>query len=148
MGKRIYDDLSSQGFKVIVLKERVWVKLSENVSVMSISTKIQDTILLIRIKNDIFINLNDAGPSSQRFIKTIKKEKKVFTIISGWGDDMINFFDEKDNFIEPLAAKHPAGDYLSLIAKSLSANYVLLLSSFHEYQRRFYLGKQICYTNA
>ena len=50
VGKRIYDDLSSQGFKVIVLKERVWVKLSENVSVMSISTKIQDTILLIRLK--------------------------------------------------------------------------------------------------
>ncbi len=139
VGKRIYDDLSSQGFKVIVLKERVWVKLSENVSVMSISTKIQDTILLIRIKNDIFINLNDAGPSSQRFIKkTIKNYKRKFLLsISGWGDaDMINFFDEKDNFIEPLAAKkHPVGDYLSLIAKSLSANYVIPFSSFHEYQR-------------
>ena len=48
---------------------------------------------------------------------------------------MINFYDKENNFIEPLAAKHPVGDYLSLIAKLFSANYVIPFSSFHEYQR-------------
>ena len=106
---------------------------------MSISTKIQDTILIIKIKNDIFIDLNDAGPMSYRFIKKIVKgfKRKFLLSISGWGDaDMINFYDKEDNFIEPLAAKkHPVGDYLSLIAKLVSANYVIPFSSFHEYQR-------------
>ena len=139
VGKRMFNDLNSQGFKVIILKERVWTELSKNISVMSISTKIQDTILIIKIKDDIFINLNDAGPMSYRFIKkTVKGFKRKFLLsISGWGDaDMINFYDKEDNFIEPLAAKkHPVGDYLSLIAKLVSANYVIPFSSFHEYQR-------------
>ena len=34
-------------------------------------SKIQDTILIIKIKDDIFINLNDAGPMSHRFIKKL-----------------------------------------------------------------------------
>lgn len=139
VGKRIFKDLKAQGFDVLVLKEKSWISLSKNVSVMSISTKIQDTILIIKIKDDIFINLNDAGPMSYRFIKKVVKnfKRKFLLSISGWGDaDMINFYDKDDNFIEPLAAKkHPVGDYLSLIAKLLTANYVIPFSSFHEYQR-------------
>jgi len=139
LGKRIHDDLTSQGFKVTILREKKWSALSKNIAVMSLSTKIQDTILLIKINNDIFINLNDAGPTFTRFIKNITKnfKRRFLLSISGWGDaDMINFFDKDDNFIEPLAArKHPVGDYLSILAKSLGANYVIPFSSFHEYQR-------------
>jgi hypothetical protein len=139
VGKRIHDDLINQGFNVLVLTERTWASLSKNVSIMPISTKIQDTILLIRIKNDVFINLNDAGAVQQKFIKKICKpfKRRFLLSISGWGDaDMINFYDHNDKFIEPLAAKkHPVGDYLSIMAKSFSANYVIPFSSFHEYQR-------------
>ena len=71
VGKRIYNDLKGQGFNVMILEERVWTELSNNVSVMSVSTKIQDTILIIKIKDDIFINLNDAGPMNHRFIKKV-----------------------------------------------------------------------------
>ena len=135
----MFNDLKSQGFNVTILKERIWTELSKNVSVMSVSTKIQDTILLIRIKDDVFINLNDAGPMSHRFIKKVVKrfKRKFLLSISGWGDaDMINFYDKENKFIEPLAAKkHPVGDYLSLVAKLFSANYVIPFSSFHEYQR-------------
>ena len=73
VGKRMFNDLKSQGFNVMILKERVWTSLSKNVSVMSVSTKIQDTILIIKIRNDIFINLNDAGPMNHRFIKKVVK---------------------------------------------------------------------------
>ena len=138
-GGRIQKDLIAQGFKVTVLQEKKWTGLSKNVSVMSLSTKIQDTILLIKIKDDIFINLNDAGPAYSGFIKSINKnfKRKFLLSISGWGDaDMINFYDKDDNFIEPLAAKkHPVGDYLSILAKTIGANYVIPFSSFHEYQR-------------
>ena len=106
---------------------------------MSISTKIQDTILLIRINKDIFVNLNDAGPNESKFIKKVIKpyKRKFLLSLSGWGDaDMINFYDHNNQFIEPLAAKkHPVGDYLSSLAKLFSANYVIPFSSFHEYQR-------------
>jgi len=139
VGNRIYEDLKNQGFDVELLGERIWTKLSKHISVMSISTKIQDTVLLIKVKNDIYINLNDAGPYHSMFIKKICKpfKRKFLLSISGWGDaDMINFYDHDDKFIEPLAAKkHPVGDYLSLIAKAYSANYVIPFSSFHEYQR-------------
>ena len=57
VGKRIFNELKNHGYKVSILKERIWTELSKNISVMSISTKIQDTILLIRINKDIFINL-------------------------------------------------------------------------------------------
>ena len=130
VGKRMFNDLKSQGFNVRILKERVWTDLSKNVSVMSVSTKIQDTILIIKIRNDIFINLNDAGPMNHRFIKKVVKnfKRKFLLSISGWGDaDMINFYDKENNFIEPLAAKkHPVGDYLSLIAKLFSANFIAI----------------------
>ena len=43
---------------------------------MPVSTKIQDTILIIKIKDDILINLNDAGPMSHRFIKKVVKNYK------------------------------------------------------------------------
>jgi hypothetical protein len=139
VGNRMFKDLIAQNFNVQVLKERVWTELSKHISVMAISTKIQDTVLLIKIKNDVYINLNDAGPYHSMYIKKVCKnfKRKFLLSISGWGDaDMINFYDQNNNFIEPLAAKkHPVGDYLSLIAKSYNANYVIPFSSFHEYQR-------------
>ena len=73
VGSRIFKDLTSQGFKVKILNERVWTELSKNISVMSISTKIQDTILLLKIKNDIFINLNDAGPMNYILLEKLSK---------------------------------------------------------------------------
>ena len=57
LGGRIYNDLKNQGFKVTILEEKKWINLSKNISVMSLSTKIQDTILLIKVNNDIFITV-------------------------------------------------------------------------------------------
>ena len=70
---------------------------------MSISTRSQDSILLLRVNNDIFINLNDAGPYSSKFIKkTVSKFRRKFLLsISSFDADMINFFDEDGNFIKP-----------------------------------------------
>jgi len=137
-GSRICKDLKSENFKVTVLKDRKWINLSKNISIMSISTKIQDSILLLRVNNDVFINLNDAGPYSSRFIKkTISKFKRKFLLsISSFDADMCNFFDENNNFIKPLMADNfSAGKVLSTIANVLNANFIIPFSSFHEYQR-------------
>ena len=63
-GSRIYNDLKAENFNVTVLEDRKWISLSKNISIMSIITNIQDSILLLRVNNDIFVNLNDAGPYS------------------------------------------------------------------------------------
>ena len=137
-GSRIYKDLKEEKFNVSILEDRKWVNLSKNISIMSISTNIQDSILLVRVNNDVFINLNDAGPYSSRFIKkTVSKFKRKFLLsICTIEADMVHFFDENNNFIKPaLAEKFSAGKYLSMIANVVGAKYIVPSSIFHEYQR-------------
>ena len=56
--------------------------------------------------------------------------------ISTFEADMLNFFDEDDNFIKPANAdKFSAGEYLSMISNVLGTNYIIPFSSIHEYQR-------------
>ncbi len=137
-GSRIYNDLRAENFNVTILKDREWINLSKNISVMSISTKSQDSILLLRINNDVFINLNDAGLYSSKFIKktTSKFRRKFLLSISSFEADMINFFDHDNKFIEPaIAKKFFSGEYLSMLANVLGAQYIIPFSTFHEYQR-------------
>ena len=138
-GSRIYKDLKSENFKVTILKDRKWINLSKNISIMPISTKIQDTILLLRVNNDVFINLNDAGPYSSRFIKktTSKFRRKFLLSLCTYEADMLNFFDENNNFIKPpIAEKFSAGKVLSTIANVVGAKFIIPFSTFHEYQRK------------
>jgi len=138
-GSRIYNDLKTEKFNVKIIEDRKWTNLSKNISIMSITSKIQDSILLIRVNNDIFINLNDAGPYSSKFIKkTISKFRRKFLLsISTFEADMINFFDENNNFIKPaMAGKFSAGRYLSILANVFEAKFIIPFSSFHEYQRK------------
>ena len=137
-GGRIYNDLKSENFNITILKDRQWINLSKNVAVMSIITKLQDTILLLKIKDDVFINLNDAGLCSSRFIKKVisKFRRKFLLSIASFEADMINFFDQDNNFIKPaIAEKYSAGEYLSILANVLDAKYIIPFSTFHEYQR-------------
>ena len=56
--------------------------------------------------------------------------------ISSFEADMLNFFDQDNNFITPaIANKFSAGEYLSMLANVLGANYIIPFSTFHEYQR-------------
>ena len=138
-GSRIYKDLKSENFNISILKDREWTNLSKNISVMSISTRSQDSILLLRVKNDIFINLNDAGPYSSKFIKKVasKFNRRFLLSISSFDADMINFFDESGNFIKPaISNQFSAGEYLSMLANVVGAQYIIPFSTFHEYQRK------------
>jgi len=137
-GSRIYNNLKAENYNISILKDREWKHLSKNISIMPIVTNTQDSILLLRCNNDIFINLNDAGLYSSKFIKkTISKFRRKFLMsISSFEADMINFFDENNNFIKPaIADKFSAGEYLSILANVIGAKYIIPFSTFHEYQR-------------
>lgn len=137
-GSRIYKDLKAEDYDITILEDRKWINLSKNISIMSIITNIQDSILLVRVNNDIFINLNDAGPNSTKFIKkTIAKFRRKFLLcISLVAGNMSNFYDDNDNFIEPAVAKHfTAGKHLSMIADVVGAKFIIPFSTCHQFQR-------------
>lgn len=140
VGSRIYKDISPNGFDVTILPDRQWVTLSENVKIHCITTKIQDSILLIDVCGKLFINLNDAGTRDcARYIRSISKHYKDSYVLplSGYGDaDMINFFNEDGSFVVPRAARRPSvGAQLNLLTKATGARAVIPFSSFHQYQR-------------
>ncbi|MDC1060540.1 MBL fold metallo-hydrolase [Alphaproteobacteria bacterium] len=140
VGARIFKWLKKINYKVEILKDRKWLKLSEKISVMSIADYNQDAILLINLNGRLFINCNDATIRNCRsFIRKISKEfeKSYLLSLSGYGDaDMINIFDEDGKRIPPAASfKNPVGKSLSEKAKILGANHVIPFSSFHKYTR-------------
>ena len=139
-GSRIFKDIKSYGFDVDVLPDRKWIELTKFLKIQSITTHRQDGILLVEFCGKLFINLNDAGASTcSRYIKKISKNysHSFMFSLSGYGDaDMINFFDESNNRIEPYAKnKRKVGEQLSNFAKLIGANKIIPSSSFHQYQR-------------
>jgi len=140
VGGRIARDLRKEGFNVAILPDRQWVQLSPNVRVFSITTRIQDSVLLLEVNKRLFVNLNDsAGVDCQLIIRKIAAHYRhsYLLMVSGYGDaDMINFYDENGTFIVPRAArKEPVGKELSRSARILGIRSVIPFSSFHAYQR-------------
>ncbi len=139
-GSRIFNDLKCYGFDVDILPDRKWIELTKSLKIQSITTHKQDGILLAEFCGKLFINLNDAGASTcSRYIKKISNNysHSFMFSLSGFGDaDMINFFDENNNRIEPYAKnKKKVGEQLSNSAKLIGANKIIPSSSFHQYQR-------------
>ena len=139
-GERIKTDLESQGFVVSVLKDREWMQLSPRIRVLCIATLIQDAILLVEVNGRLFVDLNDAGtPVGSGFIRQLASSYKhsYLLSLSGYGDaDMINFYDERGQFvIPPAASNRDVGRQLTLIARNLGLRSVVPFSSFHRYAR-------------
>lgn len=147
VGSRIYKDLTPGGFNVTILPDRQWVTLSDNVKIHCITTRIQDSILLVDVGGRLFINLNDAGTRDcSRYIRSIARHYKHAYVLalSGYGDaDMINIFKEDGTFVVPRAAKRPSVDaQLRNLCKATGARSVIPFSSFHQYQREDSLWAQ------
>ena len=70
--------------------------------------------------------------------KTVSKFRRKFLLsIATFEADMLNFFDENNNFIKPaISEKFSAGKYLSILANIFGAKYIIPFSTFHEYQRK------------
>ena len=140
VGSRIHRDIAPNGFDVTILPDRKWVTLTDNVKVHCITTRIQDSILLVDVGGRLFINLNDAGTRDcSRYIRSITKHYRDSYVLalSGYGDaDMINIFDESGKFVTPRAARRPSvGAQLTNLCKATGARAFIPSSSFHQYQR-------------
>ena len=140
VGGRIAGDMERMGFSVTVLKDRVWTELSPNIHVLCVCDYNQDAVLLIDVGGDLVLDLNDASPRGWGpYIRKIaRKYKETFLLqIFGYGDaDMINYYTEEGERIEPRAAlKLPVGTTISRMADSFGVKYVIPFSSLHRYQR-------------
>lgn len=139
-GDRIFNDLTSIGLQVNKLKDKKWTSLSNNIEISTFADFNQDSILMVKMKDVLIIDLNDTNPRGwSKWVKeTAKNFKKVFLLkLTGFGDaDMINYYDENDNFIYPLAEKRiEVGKTIGHLMESFHANFFIPFSSHHKYQR-------------
>ena len=138
---RIANDLRNAGIDVIVLPPRKYINLEEDfeLATFPILSSV-DSGLIIKCKKNLIVNLNDTlcDPSKDFLKKEISKSKNSLLLkLAGYGDaDMINIFDEKNRFIEPIAASKPApGMLLTSQAKKINCTHAMHFSSFHKYVR-------------
>lgn len=141
MGGRIASFLKGQGYEVVVLKDRIWHRVSDRIRILSVADYNQDGILLVDINGRLIVNLNDASDRGWGgYVRSIvsRYPTSILMRLSGFGDaDMINIFDERGGQIPPKAAKRePVGRTIVGMMKELRATHFVPFSSMHKYQRR------------
>ena len=98
VGGRIARDLTRDGYRVEVLPDRTWVRISDRVRVLCIADEGQDAVLLVDVGGRLVVNLNDAQDRGWgRLVKRVIRHfpRSFLLRLSGYGDaDMINFVDE------------------------------------------------------
>ena len=110
---RVADDLRKAGMNVIILPPRKYINLHKEIEIATFP--ILDTVdsaLLIKCRGNLIVNLNDTvcDPSKNFLNLEISKSKNSLLLkLAGYGDaDMINIYDFKNKFINPIAASKPA----------------------------------------
>ena len=139
-GSRMERDLRAAGYRVRVLPDREWVRLSKGVRVYSVANKNQDSLLLIDINGRLVINQNDSPEfgESLRIRQMAKRFKEVYLLqLHGWGGaDMLNLFDPSGRKLISVAEKRrPIAPRSQTSARTIGANKIIPFSSFHRYQR-------------
>lgn len=141
-GKRIYNGLLQEGYKVTILKDKKWYQLSDKIRVMCFSDIYQDAVLLIDINGRLAVNTNDANRLliwNKSVRNVIKKFDKSFLLsLTGHGDaEMINFRDEKNELVQPphLVQKSPLIDLIVSNIDFYGVKAFIPFSSLHRYQR-------------
>lgn len=140
VGNRIVNELSTQGYKIQTLKDRIWYKISDRVRILCLSDYNQDAILLVDINGRLIFNKNDAVDHGwEAFVRKIVKRYKVsflMALSSRFGDaDMINFFNEDSRQV-PLRENVPKlGARNAHKAEVAGTRYFIPFSSMHIYQR-------------
>ena len=143
-GGRIAGDLARDGYRVEVLPDQTWVRISDRVRVLCIADEGQDAVLLVDVGGRLVVNLNDAqdrgwGSLVKRVIRAFPRS--FLLRLSGYGDaDMINFVD--DDGVpgpEPGPAAHESGFEVGAdvarMTETFGASHFVPFSSFHRYQR-------------
>jgi len=139
-GSRMERELRAAGYRVRVLPDREWVRLSNGIRVYSLANQNQDSLLLIDINGRLVINQNDSPEfgESFRIRQMAKRFKEVYLLqLHGWGGaDMLNLFDPSGRKLTSVADKRrPIAPRSQASAKTMGANKIIPFSSFHRYQR-------------
>ena len=138
---RMENDLKNAGLDVIILPARKYITLDGDIKLATFPIlNTVDSGLIIKCKNNVIVNLNDTlcDPSKHFLKKEISQSKNSLLLkLAGYGDaDMINIFDQKNKFIEPIASSKPApGLLLTAQAKKINCTHAMHFSSFHKYVR-------------
>ena len=138
---RMENDLKNAGLDVIILPARKYITLDGDIKLATFPIlNTVDSGLIIKCKNNVIVNLNDTfcDPSKNFLKKEISQSKNSLLLkLAGYGDaDMINIFDQKNKFIEPIASSKPApGLLLTAQAKKINCTHAMHFSSFHKYVR-------------
>lgn len=141
VGARVKQDLQGLGFDVEVLQDGVWLELSPRLRIASIANYNQDAVLIVDLDGHLIVDANDAGDrGASRFLRRElpRFNKRTFlACLMGYGDaDMINFFDEDGERVQPLAAQRlPVGPQVAAILHGLGIESYLPSSAQHRYQR-------------
>ena len=144
MGGRIAHDLARDGYRVEVLPDATWVRISDRVRVLCIADEGQDGILLIDVGGELVVNLNDAqdrgwGSLVKRVIRAFPRS--FLLRLSGYGDaDMINFVDDDGNRVPTVPqlrreSGFQVGADVARMTETFGATHFVPFSSFHRYQR-------------
>lgn len=140
-GNRILDDLKKQGFKVSVLADRQWLRLSPHVRVMCIPDYNQDAVLLLDINGRLVFDKNDANDRGWgRFARNVIRQFPIsfHLALFGNGDaDMLNFFreDGRPLVLTDTAARSNLGARVSREVDQYGTRYFIPFSSMHRFQR-------------
>ncbi|HEY3669388.1 MAG TPA: MBL fold metallo-hydrolase [Acidimicrobiia bacterium] len=144
VGGRIASDLTRDGYRVEVLPDATWVRISDRVRVLCITDEGQDAVLLVDVGGELVVNLNDAqdrgwGPLVKRVIRAFPRS--FLLRLSGYGDaDMINFVDDDGSPVPSVAqlrkeSGFEVGADVARMTETFGATHFVPFSSFHRYQR-------------
>ena len=139
-GDRIFHYFDKH-FECIKIKSNTWFEISKNVRIKSFADWNQDAALVVEIqKKDCICNMNDGNllgwkPTVKKLIKNYPN--RFLLRLMNWGDaDMINLYDENDNFIKPEASKRvPLGPSYEYHMNDMGCNFAIPFSTFHRYNR-------------
>ena len=141
-GSRIYKTLRDEGYKINILKSRKWYSLTDNIKILSISNPNQDGILLVSIKNNLFINANDSEfLMCRKFVKRVSNNHKKFSHVNFriWRCRYDKYFDENKNRIIPGCKKNQLVKAQS-ISSSSWCHHVIPFSHFIDTQEIIVFG--------
>lgn len=155
VGGRIAGDLRTAGYRVEVLPDGRWVRLTDRVRVLCIADPGQDAVLLVDVGGRLVVDLNDAQDGAWAgLVRRVTRQFPTSFLLrlSGYGDaDMINFFDEDDRRVPSLAqlrreSGYAVGADIARMAETFGATHFVPFSSFHRYQRTDSIWANACTT--
>lgn len=140
-GGRILRDLQAAGFQAREVPTGEWVRLSDRIAILTCPDWNQDAAVLVAVGGRCgVLNLNDGGGLGNRplLARRLQAFARRFVLrLINYGDgDMMNFFNESEERIEPVwVVKKPLGLVYSALLKRWDGTHTAPFSSHHMYAR-------------